>query len=63
MGITDGYCFGDKGKFELHFVWLPILGIYLHYNFFPLFVLKRQRKVGFGSCLQAFFYHNLNPLS
>jgi hypothetical protein len=27
MGITDGYCFfGEKG---LHFVWLPILGIYL----------------------------------
>jgi hypothetical protein len=27
MGITNGYCFfGEKG---LHFVWLPILGIYL----------------------------------
>jgi len=36
-----------------------------HYNYFPLFGgfgQKDSGKSGFGSCLQAFFYYDLNPL-
>jgi hypothetical protein len=59
MGITDGYCFGDKGKFGVAFCLAAnFRDLFIkHYNFFPLFeaLAKRQRKVGFGSCLQAFF--------
>jgi hypothetical protein len=65
MGITDGYCFGDKGKFGVAFCLAAnFRDLFIkHYNF-PLFGVwpKRQRKVGFLAFRHS-FYHNLNPLS
>jgi hypothetical protein len=53
----------SKGKFGLHFVWLPILGsIYKHYNFFPLFGGFGQRSRDLVLAFRHSFYHNLNPL-
>lgn len=59
--------FGDKGKLGVAFcIAANFRDLFIkHYNFFPLFGgfgQKDSGKSGFGSCLQAFFYHNLNPL-
>lgn len=59
--------FGDKGKLGVAFCFAAnFRDLFLqHYNFFPLFGgfgQKDSGKSGFGSCLQAFFYWNLNPL-
>jgi len=59
--------FGDKGKLGVAFCLAAnFRDLFIqHYNFFPLFGgfgQKDSGKSGFGSCLQAFFYHNLNPL-
>jgi hypothetical protein len=57
MGITDGYCFGDKGKFELHFVWLQILGIYKALQLFPYLeaLAKKTAESRIWFLPQAFF--------
>lgn len=59
--------FGDKGKLGVAFCLASnFRDLFIqHYNFFPLFGgfgQKDSGKSGFGSCLQAFFYWNLNPL-
>lgn len=59
--------FGDKGKLGVAFCLAAnFRDLFIqHYNFFPLFGgfgQKDSGKSGFGSCLQAFFYQNLNPL-
>lgn len=59
--------FGNKGKLGVAFcIAANFRDLFIqHYNFFPLmggFGQKDSGKSGFGSCLQAFFYHNLNPL-
>lgn len=59
--------FGDKGKLGVAFCLAAnFRDLFIqHYNFFPLFGgfgQKDSGKSGFGACLQAFFYHNLNPL-
>jgi hypothetical protein len=59
--------FGDKGKLGVAFCLAAnFRDLFIqHYNFFPLFGgfgQKDSGKSGFGSCLQAFFYWNLNPL-
>jgi hypothetical protein len=59
--------FGDKGKLGVAFCLAAnFRDLFIqHYNFFPLFGgfgQKDSGKSGFGSCMQAFFYWNLNPL-
>ncbi|MEO8532828.1 MAG: DNA primase [Flavobacterium sp.] len=59
--------FGDKGKLGVAFCFAAnFRDLFIqHYNFFPLFGgfgQKDSGKSGFGSCLQSFFYWNLNPL-
>ena len=59
--------FGDKGKLGVAFcIAANFRDLFIqHYNFFPLFGgfgQKDSGKSGFGSCLQSFFYWNLNPL-
>jgi DNA primase len=59
--------FADKGRFGVVFALAAnFRDIFLkHYNYFPLyggFGQKDSGKSGFGSCLQAFFYYDLNPL-
>ncbi|MEZ0182625.1 DNA primase [Flavobacterium oncorhynchi] len=59
--------FGDKGKLGIAFcIAANFRDLFIqHYNFFPLFGgfgQKDSGKSGFGSCLQSFFYWNLNPL-
>jgi hypothetical protein len=59
--------FGDKGKLGVAFcIASNFRDMFLkHYNYFPLFGgfgQKDSGKSGFGSCLQAFFYYDLNPL-
>lgn len=59
--------FGDKGRLGVVFcIAANFRDLFIqHYNFFPLFGgfgQKDSGKSGFGSCLQSFFYWNLNPL-
>lgn len=59
--------FGNKGKLGVAFCLAAnFRDLFIqHYNFFPLFGgfgQKDSGKSGFGACMQAFFYHNLNPL-
>jgi DNA primase len=59
--------FGNKGKLGVAFCLAAnFRDLFIqHYNFFPLFGgfgQKDSGKSGFGACVQAFFYHNLNPL-
>lgn len=58
---------GNTGKLGIAFcIAANFRDLFLqHYNFFPLFGgfgQKDSGKSGFGSCLQSFFYYNLNPL-
>lgn len=59
--------FGDKGKLGVAFALASnFRDLFLqHYNSFPLMCgigQKDSGKSGFGSCIQSFFYFNLNPL-